>query len=187
MRGIPNVAGPTMVALSVFALGTIALLGAKPATVGHVATATAPACTAQSLDGSWSNVHPQTGDLTRLEINVSCEKAVFTPNAVDAETNAMEVSAWAKCEPNDCRWGRAVAVPSTHSPTGAGLVEANSAIALSRKVTETVTARFEQGSASRILTLRQIGDALEVEVTTDFKSPNRIDYVARERFVRSAR
>jgi hypothetical protein len=151
----------------------------KPTSIGHVGAGSE--CVSQSIDGTWTNLDAQTKSVTRLEIDYSCARVELGTKRVPG----WEIAAWAKCHPNDCRWGRAVSIlPAVSEGAGRALAEAGSIAEAPDNSIDGLTARFEQGFASRTLTIRQVGDALEVDVATDFAHPDRPDYVARERFAR---
>jgi hypothetical protein len=182
MRGIPAAVGRSLAVLSVAALAAIALLDVEPTNLDR-ATTDEP-CMSQSLNGTWTNLDSQTSRLTRLEISYSCAEA----SRATRQGRGWEIAAWAKCHPSDCRWGRAVSVlPTNAEGASMTLAAAGSVTDMSSKSVDGFTARFEQGSASRTLTIRQIGEALEVEVATDFSNPHRLDYVSRERLTRNPR
>jgi hypothetical protein len=111
--------------------------------------------------GSWINIDPDTGGITRLEIS-------------GTETN-VQVHAWGKCHPTDCDWGQ-VAGYAYGPNVSANL--ANSA--------QSISAVFDSGFSQTLIIISPIDDqTLQAEVFTRFTDQSgRSNYSSAYVFVR---
>jgi hypothetical protein len=103
--------------------------------------------------GSWTNVDPNTGGITRLDIAV--------------EGALVKVHAWGKCHPTDCDWGTVQAQPFAAS--------ASSDIASA----DTLIAVFDSGFSETTLVIKPAGNRLNVNSYDRFKdNSGRSNYMA---------
>jgi hypothetical protein len=71
-------------------------------------------CVPPFEQGTWLNIDPATGGITRIEVNFSCNDVVHC--GVDPSTGSVNcdpipppytLHLWGKCHPSDCDWGTA--------------------------------------------------------------------------------
>lgn len=105
------------------------------------------------FSGSWTNVDPNTGGITRLDIAASGA--------------LVNVHAWGKCHPTDCDWGTVQAQPFAAS--------ASSDIASA----DTLIAVFDLGFSETTLVIKPAGNKLNVNSYDRFKdNSGRSNYMA---------
>jgi hypothetical protein len=110
-----------------------------------------------SLDqfaGYWTNVDPNTGGTTALEIAVS--------------DSTVNVHAWGKCHPSDCDWGTTTAYP--FAPDVSSDISNNA---------QALLAIFDAGFSETTLVIKLDGDNLQVDNYDRFKdNSGRSNYLA---------
>jgi hypothetical protein len=104
--------------------------------------------------GTWTNIDPNTGGVTKLVINASGSN--------------VTVHAWGACEPEDCDWGEVEGYAYGPSVSADLVSEA-----------EAITALFDPGFSQTIMVIHPVGgDRLEAETLTRFTdSSGRSNYV----------
>ncbi|MDM7938800.1 MAG: hypothetical protein QUS07_00460 [Methanothrix sp.] len=111
--------------------------------------------------GSWTNVDPNTGGITRLDIAAS--------------GSLVKVHAWGRCHPTDCDWGTVQAQPFAAS--------ASSDIASA----DTLIAVFDSGFSETTLVIKPAGNRLNVNSYDRFKdNSGRSNYMASYTFQKAA-
>jgi hypothetical protein len=127
------------------------LLLAAPAASAHI----------DEFSGTWVNIDPGTGGLTRLRVEVKGTR--------------VGIQAWGKCHPRDCAWGYAEGTAYGPSVTD-NLAE----------TAQAVSTIYITSFSQKILILRPVeGGQLEVEVMTKFTDQSgRTSYRRVERFSR---
>ena len=129
-----------------------------------------PQCVQPFEVGSWTNIDPNTGGITRIQVDFCCSDVVLC--SVDENGNVscssscpapFKVHLWGKCHPSDCDWGAVNG--NDYFGTGG---------------TRWIYGYYDQGFAKRYVYLKQStlhpGD-LFMWMYTDFTDPHRADYV----------
>ena len=117
-------------------------------------------CSSASIDqfaGSWNNVDPNTGGITKIEIAASGTSA--------------QVHVWGRCHPSDCDWGtvKAQAFASSASSDLAGA--------------DTLIAVFDSGFSETTLVMELSGNTLIVDSYDSFTDGSgRSNYLASYKF-----
>jgi hypothetical protein len=124
--------------------------------------------------GDWTNDDPNTGGITRIHIDFSCNDQVLC--GVDANGKVtcstpgppFQVHLWGKCSPSDCDWGT-VSGTDWLAPDG----------------THWIFAYYNQGFAKRYVYIKPSAlfpGHLFMWMFTDFVDPGRSDYVMQNWF-----
>lgn len=122
-------------------------------------------------DGAWSNDDPNTGGITRVEVQMICNDVVLCGvdenGHVDCEEPSppWRVHLWGKCHPSDCDWG---VVNGQDFYTSDG--------------TKWIYAFYNHGFAKRYVYLKPSSlrpGHLFLWMLSDFTDPGRPDYIMR--------
>ncbi len=123
-------------------------------------TATSSLASMDQFAGYWTNVDPNTGGITNLDIAVTGTSA--------------QVHGWGKCHPTDCDWGTVTAYPFTSDVSSDMVSTANALLAV-----------FDSGFSETTLVIRMAGENLQVDSYDRFKdNSGRTNYLASYTFQR---